>query len=193
MTTIEHEYEARSMLSEEKYFEIASAFFHKDQYLKTISQKNQYFDTDDYKLNEKEIVLRIRINNKGALLTLKIGQDDGHSKEISQKISYFQHKALVDKSHFPKGQIKLTLMSLGFPLLNIKFVCEMKTKRLEIIKDGNIYCVDQNEYRGIKDYNIEVEAKSMEEAHQLLNDLAIKYNFEITKDYKTKAKRAMSL
>ncbi|MBR0295741.1 MAG: CYTH domain-containing protein [Bacilli bacterium] len=191
MISIEHEFESRSMLSEEKYFEIASDFYRYNQNLQTIVQRNQYFDDENLFLTKNEMVLRIRITKKEAVLTLKIGQKDGHSKEYKQKISYFQHKALVEKSHFPKGTIKLTLMSLGIPLLSLKFICEMKTKRSQInIKDYN-FCVDENEYRGIKDYNIEVEATSMEKSREILEKLSKQYNFEITKDYVTKAKRAL--
>ena len=191
MNTIEHEFESRSMLPEEKYFEIASDFYRHDSYITTITQRNQYFDSEDFYLTNNEMVLRIRINSKGAILTLKVGEADGSSKEYSQKISYFQHKALMEKSHFPKGQVKLMLMSKGISLLSLKFVCEMKTKRIQIDEKDYNYCVDQNEYRGIKDYNIEVEAKSMKEANRIMKELSERYNFEISKDYITKAKRAI--
>ena len=191
MNTIEHEFESRSMLHEEKYFEIASDFYRRDTYINTITQRNQYFDNDDLFLTKNEMVLRIRINNKGAILTLKVGEADGSSKEYSQKISYFQHRAIIEKSHFPKGQVKLMLMEKGVSLLSLKFICEMKTKRIQIDEKDYNYCVDQNEYKGIKDYNIEVEAKSMKEADKIMKDLANKYQFEISKDYITKAKRAI--
>ena len=191
MTTIEHEYESRSMISEEKYFEIASSFYREDSYLKTITQRNQYFDSEDFFLTNNNIVLRIRITNKGAVLTLKISEADGHSKEISQKISYFQHKALIEKSHFPKGQIKLLLMAKGIPLLSLKYICEMKTKRIQVNMKNYNYCIDKNECQGIADYNIEVEARSMDEANKIMKDLSIKYNFEISKEYIVKSKRAI--
>ena len=191
MISIEQEFESRSMLSEEKYFEIASDFYRQNVYLKVKTQRNQYFDTEDLYLTNHNIVLRIRISQKGALLTLKTQESDGHCKEVSQKISYFQHKAIVEKSHFPKGSIKLYLMSLGIPLLSIKFICEMKTKRTQIDEKNYNYCVDENEYQGIKDYNIEVEASSMEESRRILEELAKKYNFEISKDYIVKSKRAI--
>ena len=191
MTTIEHEYESRSMISEEKYFEIASSFYREDSYLKTITQRNQYFDSEDFFLTNNNIVLRIRITNKGAVLTLKISEAYGHSKEISQKISYFQHKALIEKSHFPKGQIKLLLMAKGIPLLSLKYICEMKTKRIQVNMKNYNYCIDKNEYQGIADYNIEVEARSMDEANKIMKDLSIKYNFEISKEYIVKSKRAI--
>ena len=142
-------------------------------------------------LTKSNCVLRIRVTNKGAVLTLKAREEDGHCKELTQKISYFQHKALVEKSHFPKGQIKLTLMSKGIPLLSLKYICEMKTKRIQVDEKNYNYCIDQNEYRGIKDYNIEVEARSMDEANQIMEGLAKKYNFEISKDYIVKSKRAI--
>ena len=191
MISIEQEFESRSMLSEEKYFEIASDFYRRNVYLKVKTQRNQYFDTEDLYLTNHNIVLRIRISQKGAVLTLKTEESDGHCKEVSQKISYFQHKALVEKSHFPKGTIKLHLMSLGIPLLSIKYICEMKTKRTQIDEKNYNYCVDENEYRNIKDYNIEVEASSMEESRRILEELAKKYDFEISKEYIVKSRRAI--
>ena len=190
-TKIEKEYEARSMISEEKYFEIASDFYRRNPHLKVIVQKNQYFDTEDLYLTNHNIVLRIRVNSRGAILTLKIGNGEHEAKEISQKISYFQHKALIEKSHFPKGQVKLSIMGMGIPTQSVKYICDVKTKRTQIDGEGYNYCVDENEYRGIKDYNIEVESHSVEDALKRLKELAKQYNFEITKDYVVKSKRAI--
>lgn len=192
MTTINDEYESRSMLSEEKYFEIASDFYRRHPDVKTTTQINQYFDTDDLFLTNNNIVLRIRKTNKDVVLTLKIGIDgESHAKEISQKLSYFQHKALIEKSHFPKGQVKLELMARGLSLYSIKYICDLKTKRMQIDELDYNYCVDQNEYKGIKDYNIEVEAKTVIESRKVLEALAKEYNFEISKNYIVKSKRVI--
>ena len=181
MHSVTNEFEARCLISEEKYFEIASLLFRDDPYLKVINQKNQYFDTDNLDLRENHITLRIRIiPHCSAVLTMKYKAEDG-DVEISQTLSYFQHQHLLRKSHFPKGPVVTKLKSLGLPLSDIKYQCSLVTKRMQIDKEGYNYCLDQNDYNGVRDYNFEVEAESQAEAKKLLVEFAMKYNFEVEK------------
>ena len=192
---IEKEYESRSMLSEEVFLTIASDIFSRDPHHYTIIQVNQYLDTDDYAIMKSgKAVLRIRkIRGKPTVLTLKAKNPDGKGNtEYHQILSYFQHLALVKHSHFPKGRVKNMLIEMGFSLTNIHYQGELKTKRYQVDKENYNYCVDANDYNGVRDYNIEVEAESVERAREILEELAKKYNFEITKDYLVKSKRFMN-
>jgi len=189
---IEKEYESQSMLSEEVFLNIASDIFLKDPHHHTIIQVNQYMDTDDFTImNGGKAVLRIRkARGKPTVLTLKVKDDDGKGiTEYHQVISYFQHIALIKHSRFPKGKIKNMLIEMGYPLTSIKYQGEFKTKRYQIDRENYNFCVDSNDYNGIRDYNIEVEARNLEEARNILEELAKKYQFEITKNYIVKSQR----
>ena len=185
------EFESRVLISEEKYFEIASDLFRTHPHNKVIDQTNQYFDTDDLKLRGMHIALRIRtVKGKGAVLTLKVKGETGDI-ETTQSLTYFQHVALVKKSHFPKGMVVDKLKTLGVPLTDIKYQTELFTRRMQIDEDGYNYCVDKNVYNNIIDYNVEVEASSREEAKEIMKRLANKYDFDSSEQCKGKSTRAL--
>ena len=193
MHSVEKEFESRYFLDKEKYFEIASDIFRGHQDMKIISQKNQYFDTDELDLRQHHITIRIRvIPHRAAVLTLKCKNEDGKGDlELSQNLSYFQHHALLHHSHFPKGIVALKLKQLGFALSDIKYQCSLQTKRMQIDKEGFNFCIDENHYNGIVDYNIEVEADSMDNAEKIMKELSEKYDFKIDKKCPGKSTRAL--
>lgn len=187
----EIEFENRVLISEEKYFEIASDFFRIHPHLRVINQRNQYFDSDDLKLRNLHMTLRIRsIRGQGAVLTLKTKGEKGDI-ELTQSLTYFQHHALVKYSYFPKGKIVETIRSMGIPLSDIKYQVDLLTRRMQIDKDGYNYCIDKNVYNGITDYNIEVEASSREEAKKIMDELGKKYQFDTSTQCKGKSTRAL--
>lgn len=193
MHSVEKEFESRYFLDKEKYFEIASDIFRHHPDMKMISQKNQYFDTDDLLLRENHITIRIRvIPHRAAVLTLKTRNEDGKGDiEISQTLSYFQHHALLHNSHFPKGIVALKLKSLGFALTDIKYQCTLHTKRMQIDKENYNFCIDENHYNDITDYNIEVEADTLENAEKIMKELSKRYSFKIDKKCPGKSTRAL--
>ncbi len=199
MNSIENEFEVRSMLNEDKFFEISSRVMHLEKNVKVTTQLNQYFDTDDFILNDHGIVLRIRtIHGKGAFLTLKKKKkSEEESKEYTQSLNYNQHYSLVKHNVFPKGtavtQLNKELQKLGIPLSDVHYQTSLRTKRIQAdIDDITNYCVDRNEYEDIIDYDIEVESTSKEEAMKLLVELSKKYDFEISENYVVKSKRAIN-
>ncbi len=193
MHSVEKEFECRYFLGKEKYFEIASNIFRNHQEMKIISQTNQYFDTDDLKLREKHIALRIRIiPHRVAVLTIKYrNEEEKGDIEVSQNLSYFQHRALVKHSHFPNGIVAQRLKELGFALSDVKYQCSLQTKRMQIDKENYNYCIDENHYNDITDYNIEVEADSIENAEKIMKELSEKFDFKIEQKCPGKSTRAL--
>ncbi len=199
MSTVEKEFEVRSMLNEDEFYEISSRIMHLEKDIYVITQLNQYFDTDDFKLSDAGVILRIRtVHGKGTFLTLKKKtKSEEECKEYTQTLSYNQHYNMVKHNVFPKGNaitaLNRELQKLMIPLSDIHYQTSLKTKRIQAnLDEVTNYCVDRNEYDNVVDYDIEVESTSKEEAKKLLEELAKKYNFEISKEYVVKSKRAIN-
>lgn len=180
---ISFEYEERSMLSKTDYDVLVS------DYSKLTNNKlsitNIYFDTKDLILTKSGMVLRLRNSNGQLEITLKI-KDKHFDKEINHPISSFSDNILpLNKP------IQNELKKLNVNISGILEVGKIKTNRIEIKMDESLIVLDQNEFSNTIDYNIEIESSSREKAKLLLQEIANKYKFEITKNYISKSRRAI--
>lgn len=180
---ISFEYEERSMLSKTDYDVLVS------DYSKLTNSKlsitNIYFDTKDLILTKSGMVLRLRNSNGQLEITLKI-KDKHFDKEINHPISSFSNNIL------PLNKPILNeLKKLNVNISDILEVGKIKTNRIEIKMNESLIVLDQNEFSNTIDYNIEIESSSREKAKLLLQEIANKYKFEITKNYISKSRRVI--
>ncbi|MCQ2802693.1 MAG: CYTH domain-containing protein [Bacilli bacterium] len=180
---ISFEYEERSMLSKTDYDVLVS------DYSKLTNDKlsitNIYFDTKDLILTKSGMVLRLRNSNGQLEITLKI-KDKHFDKEINHPISSFSDNIL------PLNKPILNeLKQLNVNISDILEVGKIKTNRIEIKMNESLIVLDQNEFLNTIDYNIEIESSSREKAKLLLQEIANKYKFEITKNYISKSRRVI--
>lgn len=185
----EIEYEDRVLINKEEYEEIVSFFLSRYPNHHFLEQTNYYFDTLEYSLKNSHIVCRLRsILNKKIELTLKIKQEKGDI-EITSVLTYNQEANLLSHFEVPEGDVKKALLAIGIPLDKYKMIGSLKSKRLEISEDNHLIVIDMNTYGDIVDYNIEVEAKSKEEATKQILLLCQQFNLKYKKDYSSKSSR----
>lgn len=192
MSTVK-EYEARTFITEEKYFELASEFIKKYKFFPILSIHNVYFETDNLDLRSKGIMLRLRRTyGKGCEFTLKIKGDAGDT-EVTDNLTKHQEHILLKKNHFPDGDVKRYLVSNGLNPLNIKIIAELYTKRMEVNIDDYQYVLDKNTYGETVDYDLEVESKiSLEHAEKVIKEFCEAHSISITANYKSKSRRAIN-
>lgn len=187
------EFESRAMLNEAEYIKIVSYFLNNQSFTPFIvSLTNEYFDNDNLDLLNSKIVLRIRSSiSDGIILTAKIPLTNiVGDKEISQVLSMDEYESFK-KGIFPDGPVKKTLKDNDKLFQNIKYQTYLKCKRIEI-KDGDcLIVIDKNDYINNHDYNIEVEAESIEKANKKILDLSKQFGFEVKDFYIPKSRRAL--
>lgn len=188
----EIEKEVRSMLDEDKYFEMVSFFLRIYPKTPFLNITNIYYDTPEHTIYNSNAVLRLRITNKKPQLTLKIGIDENTASEINQSLSEKQYHDLVHKSIFPLGEVLTKLNDYGQMIHKYEEIGRIKTKRLEIKTDDGLIVVDANTYLNIKDYNIEIECDEIDKGKKLLNRLSEQFKFKISDNYVTKFNRLMA-
>lgn len=186
------ECEARVMLNEDQYHEILSRHLRDKGESVFLKQTNYYIDSENFDLrvlNRKS--LRIRDITDGALeLTLKI-KDPMGDKEYNQIITPIEFEEFKSSNRFPNGEIKTLLEESGVNIQDLKILTSLYTLRYEEHIDDYLVVIDKNQYNGITDYNLEIEAPSVQRAEEVMQFYCLKYKIAYSKHYDTKSKRAI--
>lgn len=169
------EIEAKVLLLKEEYESIID-YLGLTRY-KKVSQTNYYIDTSDSFLKKNGIALRVREKSDQFELTLKTPLSEG-LLEKNETMSWRDFDLLKEKNFFPEGGIKKFLAILGVDVDDLKILTSLTTERIEIKYKDSTISVDKNRYSDIVDYELEVEATSMENAQQIALDILKNSNIE---------------
>ena len=181
-TKTELELEAKSLLGRSKYTFLLSYFNLQPSQAKR--QINYVFDTSDWSLNEKGIILRMRGKGEEYELTLKVKADRGGILERTHKPFLPEERRILFRDHeIPKDDspesIHTALTRLGFtpPYFHHG---DIITDRIEIPYKGCTIALDHNLYLGKEDYEIEAErvnedVDEKQVLEKLLAELSIDY------------------
>ena len=176
---MEHiEYEERVLINENDYQKIITDIKNMKKPFVASLIENVYLDNASHYINDHKMMLRIRTTNgQEKELTLKMKNPDHSTREINETLG---HHPIIDKE------------------LNNKFseyheVARLVTERIEVEIDDYLLVVDKNSYHGIIDFDIEIEAKTQQKAHELIKMYCEKYHLTYREDYKVKSRRAIEI
>ena len=172
---MEHiEYEERVMISENDYKKVIDDLMRCGYNCDSFTIENIYLDNDDYYIYKNGMMLRIRNTSSGIHeLTLKVRQSEG-VLEINETLD--SHPQIDE--------------CLNDKFKEFKEIIKLVTKRIEISIDDYLLVVDKNEYLGIIDYDIEIEASSQTRAKEVMMSYCDKYQLHYDEKYKVKSARA---
>ena len=172
------EYEERVMISVNDYLKVIDDVKNEGVKFTTLLIENIYLDNDSSFIYNNKMMLRIRnINKKDEELTLKIKKEDNTTLEINETR---KHHPTIDK--YLEGKLE-----------DYKEVSHLVTYRIEVKYKDYLLVIDKNEYHGVTDYDIEVEADSQEKALEVIQNYCLRYNLKYDPKYKSKSHRAISL
>lgn len=192
MSNIVKEFESRIMLTNDEYINIVSFYMKLHPNKHFLQNVNYYFDSEDLFLKKNHMTLRVRvINDLKSELTLKIKGHNG-DQEINDDLLPKDMDALLKSNIFPNGNVKNYLLTLPKSLDSYKNIVSLYNRRLEIEEEDHLLVIDKNNYSDITDYNLEIEAKSIEHAKVLLKEYIAKFNLSLNNEkYFGKAHRAI--
>lgn len=174
METIE--YEERVMLEEPDYQKIINDIKRGKRPFVSLHIENIYLDNDESFIYQNKMMLRIRtINNKEQELTLKVNNPDGSAKEINETL--LSHP-LIDKE-------------LNNKFFKYQEIARLITERIEVKYDDYLLVIDKNIYHDIIDYDLEIEAKTQQNAVNLVKKYCNLYNLKYDPHYMNKSVRAI--
>ena len=158
------EIEAKVLLTEEQYDLIVN-YLGLEKY-RRFKQTNYYIDSKEQILRKNDLALRIR-EKEDFELTLKAPMSEG-LLEKNQIISWKDYEKYEHKNIFPSGEIKTFLETLGFNVNELVILAALETDRLRYDIEDATLCLDNSEYNGHVDYELEMEAPSMKIAEKLI-------------------------
>ena len=91
---------------------------------------------------------------------------------------------------FPKRDIARFLTMLGFDVDKLRILTSLTTYRVDVSYEGGLLSIDQNEYSGELDYEVEFEYSNLEGAQKILRDLLEKNDIPCSFSASTKTRRA---
>ena len=162
------EIEFKTQLSQGKYVELLKHFNLENNVFK---QVNYYFDTDDYALNEKHIVLRIRQKSETHYkVTLKsqseMGAFESHvlltvPEALDMIENGFSTKSFFDDiDYFVTYRVNLVNFRVSTPYEN------------------GVLFLDRCEYCGVEDYEVEYEVSNYHEGELAFKRFLDKYGIK---------------
>lgn len=176
------EIEVKALIDEKDYL-----FLTNNQQKQSYVQINFYIDIDKDKLN-KHLGLRIRYKNDEYELTLKEDYLDGRL-ETNQMITSNAFKAFKEKHMFPQGEVRDRLLSLNIDVTKLKIIGQLKTTRTDIKYNSSLISIDKNEYKGLIDYEVEVEDSSLKKARKNIVTFLKDNNIEFKENKISKLER----
>ncbi len=151
------EIEFKTVVTPEKYHELLKLFKLENNIFKQI---NHYFDTDDYQLNQKKMVLRIRQKSDTHYkVTLKSQSEQG-AFESHVLLSPQQAKAMIEHGFYTKD---------FFDDLDyfVTFRVSLDNYRVSTPYEGGTLFLDRCDYCNVTDYEVEYEVDDYDQGQKL--------------------------
>lgn len=183
------EIEAKVLITENEYEKLISGMA--DKIAREFDQINYFIETDNFDLRKLGVGLRVRNVGGEYIMNLKAPMHEG-LLEKRVNISIQEYRALKNKGIFPENDITEFMRMLGFDISSLKVVTVLKTHRIEInhTDDDYMLSIDENEYNGIVDYELEMSGTSIAKAQKHLQNICKEYGIEYKDNPRSKATRA---
>jgi len=167
------EIEFKTIVSKEQYETLLKSFRLEDNVFK---QVNYYFDTDDYKLNQQQMVLRIRKKSDTYYKVTLKSQSDHGAYENHLLLTKSQAEEMIEKGFNSKDYFDDIDYYVTFKVSLDNY--RVKTPYL----DGELF-LDRCEYCNTVDYEIEYEVNNYHEGLKIFENFLKEYgiNYQPTK------------
>ncbi|MGQ7462837.1 CYTH domain-containing protein [Streptococcus suis] len=182
------EIEYKTLLTKSEYKRLLTDFSDVNPVLQT----NHYIDTPNLDMKNNRFSLRIRTFEDIAELTLKIPQEVGN-REYNQVLEIHTAKQLLVDFQLPAGQIADIISATNVPVEKLAVWGSLTTKRHEKETSIGLMALDENEFNGLIDYELEVEVTDPEEGKILFDEFlrknAIQFKYASSKVARTAASK----
>lgn len=169
------EIEYKNLLSEATYNRLFQAFAF-DQ-TPALTQKNIYFDTEDGKLRNQQIGLRVRITDTYVHLTMKQPVANHQKLETTDKLTSADAEVIATTGKLTNGpEIAKILAEFDIALSDLVVIGQFKTVRHQQIIQGHTMVLDHCYFSQFEDFELEVESHDAASGQAFFQEILQKYN-----------------
>ncbi|MFQ3543903.1 CYTH domain-containing protein [Halobacillus rhizosphaerae] len=169
----EIEIEFKNLLTEEEFTRLSNRLSFDT--VELIEQTNYYFETKNLQLRAQGSALRIRKKDNQWTLTLKQPHSEGlletHASLTAEEANLWIQNKPVDKP-----DIVQQLKGLGVKSKDLIYLGSLTTRRKEMEYQGTTVVLDHSLYYGREDYELEIEAASVQQGQQVIKQLLEELN-----------------
>lgn len=172
------EIEYKNMLTRQEFELLINVLPYKSKF---IQQKNHYFDTDSFKLQQLHSALRIREANQQYTLTLKEPAHIG-SLETNEIIDATTMKQWLNNQPLSTPIISERLQQFSISYEDLKYFGFLITERtLYQVSPEIVIALDHSFYHELEDYELEVEGLEDQATKQFFQSLLQTYKIPARK------------
>lgn len=175
------EIEFKTGITVEKYQELLEKFNLENNIFK---QTNHYFDTDDYLLNQKKMVLRIRQKSDTLYKITWKSQSEQGAFESHVLLTKQQADEMIRHGFYAKNFFEELDMFVTFKV-------SLDNYRVSTPYEGGVLFLDRCEYCNVVDYEVEYEVGNYHEGQKLFEQFLHRHQIEI-QPTKRKSERAFT-
>ena len=175
------ERELKCLLTKEQHKKIMNSY----EFPIEIHQSNTYYDTQDGYLKKMKSAMRIRTINDTYIFTLKIRTDDITLIELEKEV-----KDNVIEHAFEDEEIQGWLQQYKVPTEVEKIVDFSTVRKLQVLENAEL-CLDETNFYGTIDYELEYEYTKDHDGIQEFNHILAPFGLSYEKNCPSKVARAV--
>lgn len=176
---IETEIEFKNLITSNQFKQIRDSLFID---ITPFYQTNFYIDTEDLQIRKNILMLRIRELEDRFVLTLKVPNEAHVITEYHQILD----ESVLEKTNIDESDLGADIINVlkerNIDTNTLKIQGQLETIRYERTYKNGLLVLDESQYFGETDYELEYEAKNVSDGKVVFNEILDHYDIQRTEE-----------
>ena len=176
---IETEIEFKNLITSDQFKQIRDSLFID---ITPFYQTNFYIDTEDLQIRKNILMLRIRELEDRFVLTLKVPNEAHVITEYHQILD----ESVLEKTNIDESDLGADIINVlkerNIDTNTLKIQGQLETIRYERTYKNGLLVLDESQYFGETDYELEFEAKNVSDGKVVFNEILDHYDIQRTEE-----------
>lgn len=176
---IETEIEFKNLITSNQFKQIRDSLFID---ITPFYQTNFYIDTEDLQIRKNILMLRIRELEDRFVLTLKVPNEAHVITEYHQ----ITDESVLEKTNIDESDLGADIINVlkerNIDTNTLKIQGQLETIRYERTYKNGLLVLDESQYFGETDYELEFEAKNVSDGKVVFNEILDHYDIQRTEE-----------
>ncbi|CAD2072934.1 adenylate cyclase [Phocicoccus schoeneichii] len=176
---IETEIEFKNLITSNQFKQIRDSLFID---ITPFYQTNFYIDTEDLQIRKNILMLRIRELEDRFVLTLKVPNEAHVITEYHQILD----ESVLEKTNIDESDLGADIINVlkerNIDTNTLKIQGQLETIRYERTYKNGLLVLDESQYFGETDYELEFEAKNVSDGKVVFNEILDHYDIQRTEE-----------